>query len=138
MKIMEMLQESKKSVKFLTKRNEEEILQNQLETVLNMRTVKEGTAFAGSFANWLFEIARNNHLNLTMARKLGDLIQQKALDSKHVTGGDGFRDSEWYKIVELKQTDYKSSPEKIEEKIKKILAGEKINKIENYNDEFEL
>lgn len=122
--MLDMLHESKKSMKYAGAINEQEYLDNQASTVLNMRTVKEGTAFAGAFANWIFEKARLHNLDLIAARHLGDLIQQEALDSKHTVGGKGFMDSQWYKLTYLKNSCYRDNYNKILEKIDKILGDE--------------
>lgn len=119
--MLDMLHESKKSMKYASKINEGDYLDNQASTVLNMRTVKEGTAFAGAFANWIFEKARVHGYDLVLARHLGDLIQQEALDSKHTTGGKGFMDSQWYKLVSLKNSCYRDNYDEILKKIEQII-----------------
>ena len=119
--MLDMLHESKKSMKYAGKINEQDYLDNQASTVLNMRTVKEGTAFAGAFANWIFEKARVHGYDLVLARHLGDLIQQEALDSKHTTGGKGFMDSQWYKLVSLKNSCYRDNYDEILKKIEQIM-----------------
>lgn len=121
--MLDMLHESKKSMKYASKINEQDYLDNQASTVLNMRTVKEGTAFAGAFANWIFEKARVHGYDLVLARHLGDLIQQEALDSKHTTGGKGFMDSQWYKLVSLKNSCYRDNYDEILKKIEQIMNG---------------
>lgn len=119
--MLDMLHESKKSMKYAGKINEQDYLDNQASTILNMRTVKEGTAFAGAFANWIFEKARVHGYDLVLARHLGDLIQQEALDSKHTTGGKGFMDSQWYKLVSLKNSCYRDNYDEILKKIEQII-----------------
>lgn len=119
--MLDMLHESKKSMKYAGTINEQDYLDNQASTVLNMRTVKEGTAFAGAFANWIFEKARVHGYDLVLARHLGDLIQQEALDSKHTTGGKGFMDSQWYKLVSLKNSCYRDNYDEILKKIEQIM-----------------
>lgn len=138
--MLDMLHQSQKSMKYANKINEIDYLDNQSSTVLNMRTVKEGTAFAGSFANWIFEKARLNGLDLSIARHLGDLIQQEALDSKHTVGGKGFMDSQWYKLVNLKNTCYRDSYDKIIEKIEAIMNNTYVEEteVDDCNGELEL
>ena len=140
MKGIKMLQASKKSMKYAKEVKGEDYIDNQSSTVLNMRTVKEGTAFAGGFANWLFEISRNNGLDLITARKIGDLIQQESLDSKHTIGGNGFADSKWFKIVNLRKTSYKKCIKEIEEEIKSILNEKEESPVINqdYNEDFQM
>lgn len=132
--MLDMLHASNKSMKYAGRINEQDYLDNQASTVLNMRTVKEGTAYAGSFANWLFEKARLHGMDLVLARHLGDLIQQEALDSKHTTGGKGFQDSVWFKLVNLKNKCYRDSYDDILRKIELILNGEYVDDSENEND----
>lgn len=138
--MLEMLEDSPKSLKYSSAINEEDYLDNQASTVLNMRTVKEGTAFAGSFANWLFEKARLHNYDLAIARHLGDLIQQEALDSKHTVGGKGFMDSKWYKITDLKNSCYKDTYDVILSKINNILDEDDtptVHEEYDFDDEFE-
>lgn len=136
--MLDMLHQSEKSMKYADKIVEQDYLDNQASTVLNMRTVKEGTAFAGSFANWIFDSVKNADGDLELARHLGDMFQQEALDSKHTTGGKGFMDSEWYKIVSLRYSCYRDSYNIIEDKIKAILENPD-TAVENddYNDDFD-
>lgn len=138
--MLDMLHESKKSMKYAGKIDEEDYLDNQASTVLNMRTVKEGTAFAGSFANWIFEKARLHGMDLVLARHLGDLIQQEALDSKHTTGGKGYQDSSWFKLVDLKNKCYRDSYDDILRKIDSILNGTYVEEQEenDCNDDLDL
>lgn len=138
--MLDMLHESKKSMKYADKIDEQNYLDNQASTVLNMRTVKEGTAFAGSFANWIFEKARLHGMDLVLARHLGDLIQQEALDSKHTTGGKGYQDSSWFKLVDLKNKCYRDSYDDILRKIDSILNGTYVEEQEqnDCNDDLDL
>ena len=138
--MLDMLHESKKSMKYAGKINEQDYISNQQSTVLNMRTVKEGTAFAGAFANWIFEKARVHNYDMCLARHLGDLVQQEALDSKHTVGGQGFMDSQWYKITDLKNKCYNDTYDMILEKINKILDEEPVEQNKNdydFDDEFD-
>lgn len=68
---------------------------------LNLKASKEGTGVAGSCANWIFEMARTCGLDLIQARRLGNILQQEALDSKH-DGEGSMLDTVWYKIAKLK------------------------------------
>lgn len=137
--MLEMLESSSKSMKYAEAIEEESYVENQAGTILNMRTVKEGTAFAGAFANWIFDKARNHGLDLTVARHLGNLIQQEALDSKHTTGGKGYQDAKWYKITELQYKCNKDSFEEIMKKIEAIMNDEEVKEDKKSgNDDFEL
>lgn len=101
---LEMLRESKKSMTFAAPICVEDYIDNQFQTVLNMRTVKDGTASAGAFCNWLMEVATLAHLDLEEARGICDIIQQAALDSKHnKSTGNGYTDAIWFKLVELRK-----------------------------------
>lgn len=138
--MLEMLEESEKSLKYSGAIDEQDYISNQQSTVLNMRTVKEGTAFAGAFANWIFEKARVHNYDMCLARHLGDLVQQEALDSKHTVGGQGFMDSQWYKITDLKNKCYNDTYDMILEKINKILDEEPVEQNKNdydFDDEFD-
>lgn len=138
--MLEMLEESEKSLKYSGAIDEQDYINNQASTILNMRTVKEGTAFAGAFANWIFEKSRIHNYDMCLARHLGDLIQQEALDSKHTTGGKGFMDSQWYKITDLKNKCYQDTYDMILAKVNAILDEEPAEKDKNdydFDDEFE-
>lgn len=99
----ELLDESSKSQKFIKPLSIEDYLKNQKETVMNMRTVSEGTGVAGSFCNHVMEAADIFGEDLVVTRKTCNDIQQAALDSKHsvATGRKGFKDTPWAQIAAL-------------------------------------
>lgn len=138
--VVDLIKESPKSMKYAGEINEQDYLDNQASTILNMRTVKEGTAFAGAFANWIFNACKNlpARPNLEFARVIGDKIQQEALDSKHTVGGKGFMDSKWYKITALKGNCYRDPYNIILDKINKIMDEEENSTpvADDYNDDF--
>ncbi|MGL4453683.1 MAG: hypothetical protein ACRCTZ_21195 [Sarcina sp.] len=82
-------------------RDTDNLVSEHKSNILNMRTVQEGTATAGSFCNKIMEIASNVGLNLVDTRVISDIFQRIALDSKHDGTGDGYKSSDWYKIAEL-------------------------------------
>lgn len=132
---MDMIEESKKSEKFCGTVTEQDYIDNQYSTVLNMRTVKEGTAFAGAFCNWLMEVCHlHGELDERVARRMCDLIQQTALDSKHNSAtGKGYTGEVWFKITELRRTCKGLDRESIKERLIKILEGESELTDENVN-----
>lgn len=121
---LDMLRESKKSMNFAKPLSVDDYIENQFETVLNMRTVKEGTGAAGSFCNWLMEVATLAKLDLKEARGICDIIQQAALDSKHnKSTGNGYTDTIWFKLTRLRFEANKKDIVTIAEKMISILAG---------------
>ena len=101
---LDMLLESKKSMNFARPISVLDYVENQFDTVLNMRTVKDGTGFAGSFCNWLMEVVTLAKLDLKEARGVCDIIQQAALDSKHnKQTGQGYKESVWFKLTQLRK-----------------------------------
>lgn len=98
-KIKDILNASKKSKKYLA--DLPDYMQSHIETVKNMITVKEGTATAGSFCNWIMEVARNAGLDMVTARALSNRLQRVALDSKHEGGKGSYKDLPWYKLATL-------------------------------------
>lgn len=100
--------------------------ETQFYGALNLKAVKEGTGIGGSFANWFFEMCRVGGFNLVEARKVGNKLQQLALDSKH-DGSGAMSDTVWYKICQLKK--FKGSRIELEIKINEILDGISFNKI---------
>lgn len=98
-KIKDILNASKKSKKYLS--DLPDYMQSHIETVKNMITVKEGTATAGSFCNWIMECSRNAGLDMVTARALSNRLQRVALDSKHEGGKGSYKDLPWYKLATL-------------------------------------
>ncbi|MGL5714372.1 MAG: hypothetical protein ACRCYT_04795 [Cetobacterium sp.] len=91
--------------------------------ILNMKTVKEGTATAGSFCNKIMEIAFNSGtINVIEARTISDIFQRIALDSKHNGAGTSYKDSDWYRVSEfLNKPTRRATLEVIEETVLSIL-----------------
>jgi hypothetical protein len=77
-----------------------EFSEKQFYGALNLKASKEGTGYAGSFANRLFEMCRVAGIDLIEARILGNLMQQEALDSKH-DGEGSMYDAIWFKISQI-------------------------------------
>ena len=98
--------------------------ETQFYGALNLKAVKEGTGIGGSFANWFFEMCRVGGFDLIEARKVGNKLQQLALDSKH-DGSGAMMDTVWYKICQLKK--FKGSRIELEIKINEILSGIDVN-----------
>ncbi|MGL5716446.1 MAG: hypothetical protein ACRCXX_14015 [Cetobacterium sp.] len=92
---------SKNEKYYVAGRNMDNLVNEHKSNILNMRTVQEGTATAGSFCNKVMEIASNVGLNMVDTRVISDIFQRIALDSKHDGTGDGYKSSDWYKIAEL-------------------------------------
>lgn len=131
--LLQFLRKSAKSEKYYT--NAPDYLEEQTNNILGMRTVKEGTAFAGAFCNWIMEVASINDLDLVVARYISNNFQREALDSKSTSGGL-FTETAWYKIIELKNSiKSDTSLDEIELKITAIFNGEdiEIEKQDNSN-----
>lgn len=110
MKLQEMIKESrKKNAKFDFVRVCD-FLDGQVYSAMNMVATKEGTGYAGSFANWCMDIGRLTGENPLKCRVLGNLMQRLALDSKH-DGSGSYKESDWYKVCTLKQKTYSSDKE---------------------------
>lgn len=111
---LEELLDTKKNKKFLEMEdNKKEFIDSYFNTVLAMRTVKEGTAEAGTFCNWIAEASRNlTYEERITARAIGNKIQRIALDAKHSTGGN-YKSAKWYKISQLRNKKF-VTPEDIE------------------------
>lgn len=103
----EMLDASEKSQKYIGAVDAKDYLENQKGTILNMRTVKDGTGIAGFFCNNLMETADLAGEDLITARNICNIIQQAALDSKHdATTGKGYESTTWAKIASLFNNTY--------------------------------
>lgn len=104
---------------------ESNILDMHLQNILNMRTVNEGTATAGSFCNKIMEIASNYSLNLVESRTISDIFQRVALDSKHTGAVGGYKASDWFQIAELLIKVRRGvSRDEIRKQLLEILKGE--------------
>lgn len=103
----EMLDASEKSQKYVDEIDTNSYLENQKGTVLNMRTVKDGTGIAGFFCNNLMETTELAGEDLITARNICNIIQQAALDSKHdAATGKGYEATVWAKIATLFNNTY--------------------------------
>jgi len=118
----------KKNKNYCTGEEEMDYLNNYSQTVLNMLTVKDGTGHAGSFAIWSVEIASVAGLDVPLGREIANIFQRKALDSKHIQGKGGYKESPWYKICELRYNlNYHLSFEDLKCQINDILREEENN-----------
>ena len=132
--MLQFINDSKKSSKYYEQAPN--YLDEQTDNILGMRTVKEGTAFAGAFCNWIMEVASINEMDLVPARFISNNFQREALDSKSTSGGL-FTDTNWYKIIKLKNSISKDDTvEGITHKINAILTGEEIEIEKVTDDEF--
>lgn len=124
MKTIEILQNSKKSMKYVNT-DRPKYLENHLENAKNMQAVKLGTADAGSFCNTIMEIARNHNLDMEIARGISNRLQRVALDSKHTTGVKNYTGLPWFKLTDmLKRGSYKNTPEEeILKDIENVIQG---------------
>ena len=103
----DMLDASEKSQKYIGEVEAESYLENQQGTVLNMRTVKDGTGIAGFFCNNFMEAADLAGENLVICRNICNIVQQSALDSKHdATTGKGYEATPWAQIAGLFNNTY--------------------------------
>lgn len=107
--------------------------------ILNMKTVKEGTASAGAFCNRIMEIASNScgSLDMVESRVISDIFQRIALDSKHDGNGGSYKDSDWYQIYEMMlKTKKGTSLEVIEDQLFRVLTGDVVipQKIDTTNN----
>jgi hypothetical protein len=99
-------------------------LENYSQTVLNMRTVKEGTGHAGGFAIWIAEVGSIIGLNPKQTRNIANLFQREALDAKHSSGKGGYKNSIWYKFCDKRyKTNFHASEKDILEELIRINNG---------------
>ncbi|MGL5316244.1 MAG: hypothetical protein ACRC92_23500 [Peptostreptococcaceae bacterium] len=132
--LLAFIKESAKSEKYY--KEAPDYLEEQTDNILGMRTVKEGTAFAGAFCNWIMEVASVNEMDLVPARNISNNFQREALDSKSTKGGL-FSETAWFKIIQLKNSvTSNDSTEDIERKIIAILNGESIEIEKKSDDSF--
>lgn len=132
--LLQFIKESAKSEKYY--KEAPDYLEEQTNNILGMRTVKEGTAFAGAFCNWIMEVASVNDMDLVSARNISNNFQREALDSKSTEGGL-FSETAWFKIIQLKKSvSANDSTDDIERKIIAILNGESIEIEKKSDDSF--
>lgn len=108
-----------------------EFPEKQFFGALNLKASKEGTGFAGSFQNRLFEMCRNAGLSLIEARRLGNLMQQEALDSKH-DGQGSMYDSIWFQISQLLNS--RENETELRQRISDILNEKPVQNMTINND----
>lgn len=97
-----------------------EFSEKQFYGALNLKASKEGTGYAGSFANRLFEMSRVAGIDLIEARILGNLMQQEALDSKH-DGEGSMYDAIWFRISQI--INFRGSEIELRTEINNIING---------------
>lgn len=128
MKLIDMIEESSKSKKYSTGVDLPDYLDNYLENIKNMLTVKEGTALAGGFCNWIMEVARNYNLDMVTARAISNRLQRVALDSKHTSGISNFMELPWAKLATLRNDiDKNTNRETIRDIIDSIINEEDVD-----------
>lgn len=117
---------TKKNEKYYSNgRDIDNVVSEHKSNILNMRTVQEGTATAGSFCNKIMEIASNVGLNLVETRTISDIFQRIALDSKHDGTKEGYKSSDWYQIAQLFiNTRRAMDRDTVSSELHKILTGE--------------
>ncbi|MGL6100325.1 MAG: hypothetical protein ACRC0G_11960 [Fusobacteriaceae bacterium] len=105
--------------------------------IMNMKTVKEGTATAGSFCNKIMEIAFcSAYINVISARVISDIFQRIALDSKHNGAGTSYKDSDWFKISNLLNTvKFNSNLETTEKAVLDILKDKSVVTVVAFSEE---
>ena len=107
-----------------------EFSEKQFYGALNLKASKEGTGYAGSFANRLFEMCRVAGIDLIEARILGNLMQQEALDSKH-DGEGSMYDAIWFKISQI--INFRGSEIELRTEINNIINGITTEQKETFN-----
>lgn len=107
-----------------------EFSEKQFYGALNLKASKEGTGYAGSFANRLFEMCRVAGIDLIEARILGNLMQQEALDSKH-DGEGSMYDAIWFKISQI--INFRGSEIELRTEINNIINGITTKPKETFN-----
>ncbi|MGL6098566.1 MAG: hypothetical protein ACRC0G_02960 [Fusobacteriaceae bacterium] len=137
--LLDLLNEgNKKNEKYYTPiSNLSKIQEAYSSNILNMKTVKEGTASAGSFCNKIMEIAFSYaHINVTEARTISDVFQRIALDSKHNGLGTSYKDSDWYMLAQaLGDVKFNSNLETSEKIVLNILKTSTVASTETYSEE---
>ena len=107
-----------------------EFSEKQFYGALNLKASKEGTGYAGSFANRLFEMCRVAGIDIIEARILGNLMQQEALDSKH-DGEGSMYDAIWFKISQI--INFRGSEIELRTEINNIINGITTEQKETFN-----
>lgn len=122
---------NKKNEKYYSNgRTTENLINEHKSNILNMRTVQEGTATAGSFCNKVMEIASIIGLDMVSTRVISDIFQRIALDSKHDGTGDGYKSSDWYRIAELFITSRRAvTRDVLRDELYNILTGSTIQTV---------
>lgn len=123
----ELIEGSVKSKKYNNEVSAIDYLANQRGTILNMRTVKDGTGIAGYFCNNLMEVTDIAGGDMVSSRKICNDVQQAALDSKHdAATGKGYESTVWAQIAEVFNDNYGNkglSEQALVDKLIKILDG---------------
>lgn len=101
MKLDEMITASKKKNAKFENVDITAFLDGQVYSAMNMVATKEGTGYAGSFANWCMDMGKLGGFDLLECRELGNLMQRLALDSKH-DGNGSYKETLWYVVCTLK------------------------------------
>lgn len=101
MKLNEIITDSKKKNEKFENVDITAFLDNQVYSAMNMVATKEGTGYAGSFANWCMDMGKLGGFDLLECRELGNLMQRLALDSKH-DGSGSYKETLWYAVCTLK------------------------------------
>ena len=120
MKLNEIINNSRTKNKKYDEVNLNDFYEKQFYGALNLKASKEGTGYAGSFANKFFEICRVASLDLIEARKLGNLLQQEALDSKH-DGEGSMYDTTWFKLSQI--INFRGSEAELRAELSNLLSG---------------
>jgi hypothetical protein len=130
MNLQEMIVNSRKKNEKFDNIELSEFSEKQFYGALNLKASKEGTGYAGSFANKLFEMCRVAGIDLIEARILGNLMQQEALDSKH-DGEGSMYDAIWFKISQI--INFRGSEIKLRTEINNIINGITTEQKETFN-----
>jgi hypothetical protein len=120
MNLQEMIVNSRKKNEKFDNIELSEFSEKQFYGALNLKASKEGTGYAGSFANKLFEMCRVAGIDLLEARIFGDLMQQEALDSKH-DGEGSMYDTVWFKLSQI--INFRGSEAELRAEINNIING---------------
>lgn len=130
MNLQEIINDSRKKNEKFDNIELSEFSEKQFYGALNLKASKEGTGYAGSFANRLFEMCRVAGIDLIEARILGNLMQQEALDSKH-DGEGSMYDAIWFKISQI--INFRGSEIELRTEINNIINGITTEQKETFN-----
>lgn len=130
MNLKEIINDSRKKNEKFDNIELSEFSEKQFYGALNLKASKEGTGYAGSFANRLFEMCRVAGIDLIEARILGNLMQQEALDSKH-DGEGSMYDAIWFKISQI--INFRGSEIELRTEINNIINGITTEQKETFN-----